>query len=407
MRKVLRAFRIIVILCGLADPWANGAEVAWRSEATEASLPMTVLSPTSAAPDSAGAPCVVYLEGLAVPRVGTEGDETIIADFRREGLVVVVIDYQGHARAKPPFIHLDIAALRTAFACDTLRLEQKVDASQIYIVPSGHRLRRGLTYYQEGGRMLRMDVVYPSRPNQPVGSVLEFSCDNKDRMGNASLVACSDTLLEGFATAGYAVAMADHPVAAPYKGLDPMPDSALKIKAAVRTLRAMAPEIGATGEIVPVGFSRGSGMALMLVTTAGRPELDGAGEHVGVSSDVQGAIVMSGRFTYLDLLPGDRMIPRYEQAWGTKDAALERWRQQGPLDYLQAAPRVPVFLTINVTEGAEALHQMQVLRHRLGELGAETTYRLDRNPRGHKVTLDLDILTAMHAYLAERFHQNP
>jgi dienelactone hydrolase len=233
--------------------------------------------------------------------------------------------------------------------------------------------------------------------------VLEFSCDNKDRMGNTSLSICSDTILDGAATEGFAVAMADHPVAAPYKGLDPMPDSAWKIKAAVRALRAQSAKLGLNGRIVPVGFSRGSGMALMLATTAGMGEFEGRGEFVAANlgSGVEGAVVMSGRFTYLDLLASDPMLPRYAKAWGERNVALETWRRHGALDYL-TKPTVPLFLTINVTESPEARHQMEILRKRLAALGSPATYELDREPRGHKVTLDPAILTAMHTYLHRR-----
>jgi hypothetical protein len=180
-----------------------------------------------------------------------------------------------------------------------------------------------------------------------------------------------------------------------------MPESAWKIKAAVRTLRAEASARGMGDRIVPVGFSRGSGMALMLLTTEGRTEFEGHGEHTGVSSAVQGAIVMSGRFTYLDLRADDAMIPRYNHAWGTRDTALETWRRHGAMDYLHIATK-PVFLTINATESPDALHQMTVLRKRLAELGNDEIFMLEREPRGHKVPLDPQILRAMTLYLNQQ-----
>jgi hypothetical protein len=204
--------------------------------------------------------------------------------------------------------------------------------------------------------------------------------------------------LDAAATEGFAVAMADHPVAPPYKGLDAMPDCALRIKAAVRTLRAEGAKFGLNGKIAPIGFSRGSGMALMLVTTEGMKEFDQRGENLGVSSSVQGAVVMSGRFTYLDLLPDDHMIPRYEKVWGTRTNHFEIWKQHGALDYLSAAT-TPLFLTINCSESPDALHQMKILRQRLGELGSDEIFMMDSEPRGHKVTLDPRILETMNAYL--------
>jgi acetyl esterase/lipase len=213
---------------------------------------------------------------------------------------------------------------------------------------------------------------------------------------------CSDTLLDGFATEGFAVAMADHPVAPPYKGLDPMPECAWKIKAAMRTLRAEGAKLGLNKRIVPVGFSRGSGMALMLVMTAGMAEFEGHGEYLGVSGEVQGAVVMSGRFTYLDLLPDDKMLPRYAKAWGERERSLEVWRRHGALDYLTGTAKAPLFLTINCTESPDALHQMEVLRKRLDESENRFEFHPDNEPRGHKVTLDPKILSAMRDYLRRR-----
>jgi len=195
-----------------------------------------------------------------------------------------------------------------------------------------------------------------------------------------------------------AVAMADHPVKAPYKGLDPMPDCAWKIKAAVRTLRAEGAALGFNGKIAAVGFSRGSGMALMLATTKGMVEFEGHGESTNRTSDVQGAIVMSGRFTYLDLLPKDHMLPLYAKVWGDRTNHLETWRSEGALDYLQHAT-VPLFLSINCSEGPDAHHQMEVLRKRLAELGNDEIFMMEDQPRGHKVAVAPNILSAMNAYL--------
>jgi hypothetical protein len=344
---------------------------------------------------------VIYLRNLAAPRVGTESDESILRSFGEAGDLVVTLDFARHPKARVPFINRDLAKLRDDLLHGQLLAGYHVDQARVFIVPSGCRLRRDLTFYSEDGRTLGMDVVHPSHPAEPVGALLEFSCDNRNRMGNGSLSICSDTILDGMATEGLAVAMADHPVAAPYKGLDPMPECAWKIKAAVRTLRAQSAALMLNGRIGTVGFSRGSGMSLMLVSTEGRPEFEGYGEHPEVSSTVQAAVVMSGRFTYLDLLEDDHMLPRYAKAWGEREASLDRWRRHGAMDYLTKAT-VPLFLTINCAEDPDALHQMAVLRKRLAELGNDEIFMMDRTPRGHKVTLDPEILGAMNDALKRR-----
>lgn len=369
----------------------------WVSPTTGQSLAMNVLEPKSL-PDGQPLPLVIYLENLGAPRVGTESDGTILRDFLKQGYRVVTLDFAHDPKARVPYLNRDLFELRQAIQGQTLLPGRQIDPAHVFIIPSGSRLLRDVVYYRDPDRTLGLDIIYPSRPAQPVGTVMEFSCDNVSRMGNASLTICCDTILDGEATEGLAVAMADHPVKAPYKGLDPMPQCAWKIKAAVRTLRAAGNSLELNGRIAPVGFSRGSGMALMLVTTMGMKEFEGYGENTNGNSDVQGAVVMSGRFTYLDLLPNDHMIPRYNKVWGDRAGHLEFWRREGALDYLQRAT-LPLFLTINCSESPDALYQMTILRQRLAALGNDEIFMMDPQPRGHKVTLVPELLSALNAYL--------
>ena len=381
---------------------ANAATEKWQSVVTGRELELTVLDSTSTTTHSNSAlPVIVYLKNLAAPRIGTEGDETILQDFRAAGNLVAVLDFANATNARAPFINRDLGKLRDDFRAKKILAGRKFDDAHIFIVPEGCRLKRDVLYFADTNRPLSLDIIYPSQPKSPVGALLEFSCDNVNRLGNTSLSICSDTLLDAAATEGFAVAMADHPVAPPYKGFDAMPDCALRIKAAVRTLRAEGERLGLNGKIVPVGFSRGSGMALMLVTTEGKMEFEGRGENTNTSSDVQGAVVMSGRFTYLDLLADDHMIPRYEKVWGARTNNFEVWQRHGALDYLTNAT-TPLFLTINCSEAPDALHQMTVLRRRLAELGSDEIFLMDREPRGHKVTLDPQILGAMNSYFRQQ-----
>ncbi len=369
---------------------------------TGKTLKLKILEPTAAA-TNATMPLVIYLENLASPRIGTESDDAIINDFRASGYLVATLDYAGNAQARAPFINRDLGKLRDDLRAKKLLGDYKLEDAHMYIVPSGCRLLRDVTYYPDPNRTLALDIIYPSKPAKPPGALIEFSCDNQNRMGNSSLSICSDTILDAAATEGFAVAMADHPVAPPYKGLDAMPDSVWKIKAAVRTLRAEGMQLGLSGKIAAIGFSRGSGMALMLVTSKGRAEFEGHGAHPDGSSDLQGAVVLSGRFTYLDLLPNDHMIPRYNKAWGERATNPDVWRNAGALDYLTNAT-IPLFLSINCSEAPDALHQMTVLRQRLAELGSDEIFMMDRTPRGHKVPLDPDILQAMNIYLRNRLN---
>ncbi len=400
MPKVLLPAVIIPIcLMFTATAAKAGSHGQWQSAVTGRPIQVTVTEPEN--PGNLALPVVIYLQNLAAPRIGTEGDETILHDFHTNGYLVVTLDFDHQSKARVPFINRDLGKLRDDLRAGTFLTQYRIDPAHIFLVPEGCRLKRGVLFYPDDKRPLALDIIYPSRPARPVGALIEFSCDNQNRMGNTSLSICSDTILDAEATEGLAVAMADHPVPPPYKGLDPMPDCAWKIKAAVRTLRAEGEKLGLNGRIVPVGFSRGSGMALMLVTTEGMAEFEAHGENPKVSSNVQGAVVMSGRFTYLDLLPADHMLPRYAAAWGDRTNHLEVWRREGALDYLNQAT-LPLFLTINCSESPDALHQMTVLRQRLAELGSDEIFLMDPQPRGHKVTLVPEILEAMNRYLKSR-----
>lgn len=400
---MLRLFLILSIATSAAF-----AKPTWHSVGLDAAIACKLLEPT-VAPTSAQSPLqvIIYLENLAAPRIGTDSDEAIIADFRATGYLVAVLDYARHPQSRWPHLTPDLVALRAQIHQKTFLAGRTIDAAHIFIVPSGCRLKRDVVFYRAADRTLAMDIIYPSRPAHAVGTVLEFSCDNADRMGNFSLNFCTDTILAGAAIQGFVVAMADHPVAAPYQGIDAMPDCAWKIKAAVRTLRAEVAALGGNGRIVPVGFSRGSGMALMLATTVGRSEFEGHGEHLDGDSSVQGAVVMSGRFTYLNLLPTDKIIPRYEKLWGPRTQHEDVWRAHGALDYLNAPAAVPLFLTINATESPDALHQMEVLRHRLTALDSPFVYQPESEPRGHRMPLAPTVLDPLFRYLHDQLQVAP
>jgi hypothetical protein len=401
-------FILLVCLCTLMIPVCAEADLPapvharWQSAVAGKPVQLTILEPENVH-GGKPLPVIIYLENLSAPRVGTDSDRAIIRDFRVQGYLVVILDYARNPRARLPFLNRDLYQLRDDLFRDRFLTRFKVDPAHIFIVPSGSRVLRDVVFYHDPGRTLGLDIIYPSHPAKPVGAILEFSCDNLNRMGNASLAICSDTILDAEATEGFAVAMADHPVAPPYEGLDPMPDCAWKIKAAVRTLRAEGAKLGMNGNIAVAGFSRGSGMALMLVATEDMKEFQRHGENRDVSDAVQGAVIMSGRFTYLDLLPADHMLPRYARAWGDRNTHLGVWRREGALDYLDHTT-IPLFLTINCAEGADALHQMVVLRKRLAELGNDEIFMLDSQPRGHKVPLEPDILAAMDQYFKARLY---
>jgi hypothetical protein len=254
-----------------------------------------------------------------------------------------------------------------------LREETKpANPDRLFILPEGYHLKQNVEFARDGDRVLAMDILYPSNPRKPVPVLMEITCDNVNRMGNGSLLYCRDTLLEGGALAGFAVAMVDHPVRPPYKGIDdPMPQSLDRMKAAVAKLRELSKELGTSEKIGAIGFSRGGPFAAML-----------AGQ-----GDVQAALVHGNRYDYLDLLDTDPMLARFEKAWGKRDANRDRWAMHGASHYLTQRA-APMFLNTSDTESPEYRHGLERFAALLKERNIEHVYQVDRDGRGHRVTID-------------------
>jgi dienelactone hydrolase len=270
-------------------------------------------------------------------------------------------------------------------ADEILKLREAAKASQpdrFFILPEGYHLKENVEFARDGDRVLAMDVMYPSRPTKPVPVLMEITCDNVNRMGSSSLLFCRDTLLEGGAFAGFAVAMVDHPVRPPYKGIDdPMPESLERMRAAVAKLRSMSKELGTTDKIGAIGFSRGGPFAAML---AGR-------------RDVNAALVHGNRYDYLDLLPNDPMLARFEKAWGKRADNEERWAMHGASFFL-TKNAAPMFLNTSDAESPEYQHGLKQFDAQLTKLGVEHVYQVDKDGRGHRVTTDPETLQKIYDF---------
>ena len=311
---------------------------------------------------------VLYLTNLPIPRIGTESNADIIKALDADGCEVRTIE-----GPQPP----DILKLRREIKCP--------NPDRLFILPEGYRLRQNVEFVRDGDRVLAMDIIYPSLPKQPVPVLMEITCDNINRMGNGSLLFCRDTLLEGGALAGFAVAMVDHPVRPPYKGIDdPMPESLARMKAAVAKLRELSKELGTSDKIGAVGFSRGGPFAAMLAA-------DGT---------VQAALVHGNRYDYLDLLETDPMFARFEKAWGRRDENRDRWALHGASHYL-TKDTSPMFLNTSDAESPEYRHGLERFHDALTAHHVEHVYQVDADGRGHRVTTDPATLKKIYDFFHE------
>jgi hypothetical protein len=380
----MRVVLLTLLTCSLS---LAAAPVQWDSATTGTKLSGEVIEPASKS--DAPLPTVVYLKNLSVPRLGQEPDDAILSDLSRSGSLVLVIDYAHHAKAVSPDLNADVLKLRHDIADakqKSLLVDQKIDPAHLFILIEGFRLKREVEFARDGQRLLAMDVMYPSKPAKPVPALMEITCDNKDRMGAASLLFCRDTLLEGGEAAGFAVAMVDHPVPPPYKGLDdPMPACVQRMKAAAKSLAALSPQLGTNGKIGAIGFSRGAPFAAILAA----------------QGDVQAALVHGNRFDYLDLLPTDPMLPRFEKAWGKRETNGDKWAAHGAATYL-TKNAAPMFLDTSNAESPEYRDGLAKFAKRLDDAGVEHVYQVDPDGRGHRVSTDPKTLGAIYAF----FHKH-
>lgn len=94
-------------------------------------------------------PVAVYLKNLPRPRIGTDGDEDLIAGILEQGLIVMEIDCRNFP-SETPYLEATLfdfhRALRQLIPALT-NGRTTVDERQLYTVPEGYRLLRDLPYW--------------------------------------------------------------------------------------------------------------------------------------------------------------------------------------------------------------------------------------------------------------------
>src|SRR5439155_26094739 len=90
-----------------------GVSLQWPSATTGAVIACELHVPERPAFNSDSAiATVIYLKNLSIPRIGREADDSIIADFLSDGIVVLALDYAHDAKAVSPELAADLLKLR-------------------------------------------------------------------------------------------------------------------------------------------------------------------------------------------------------------------------------------------------------------------------------------------------------
>jgi hypothetical protein len=96
---------LIVLALTLTATLRASDAVTWKSPTTGGDVRGQLLAPAEA---KAKSPAVIVLKNLSIPRVGTESCDAIVADFVKDGYIVLMLDYAKHASATSPAINADI-----------------------------------------------------------------------------------------------------------------------------------------------------------------------------------------------------------------------------------------------------------------------------------------------------------
>jgi len=363
---------------------------------------------------------VVYLKNLAAPRAGTEPDEPILADLLTDGLVVLVLDLQHQPKALAPHINEDLRLLRRGLG--RLFSAEAVNHDQVYLLAEGDRLKRDIVYYEKDGETYRLDLRYPSRPRQPSPVLMQIPVSNDNRLDNkAGHYRYHDMIAECGLTLGYAVALVDPPLKT-YQGIDPMPDVAWRLKAAVRTIRSEAAACQLSDRMAVMGFSRSAGQAGILAFSGGLDDLEGDGPQRRFSSRVQAAVLHAGRMDHELLAQSGHPIAKtYIQAWGQPVSAAEltkanaaereellkrrqRWRAPSAVTYV-TPDDPPTFLCVGADDDYRP-QQMASLAAALRQTKVVHEYAVVPEMQ-HSVVSDPAVLARIYAFLDQHLRPAP
>lgn len=423
----------------------------WKSTTTGSQLNYTTSTATTTPiNDVNGKPMtIVYLENLAIQKIGQNTNADDVAWLRSQGYQVIEIDYDNNIKAKAPGLNIDIIAINKSLQSGKF-CGQNCSPLRSYILMEGYRICRDVSYYHDDptiynypdvyktteGDSLFMDIIYPANPTQTVPVLLTFSYSNSyATASNGKLTdtnkhkrmylpyfwgAFNDSFVEGASAVGLAWAICDHPKycdwgQGKYTGgankslgaIEVNPDAARKVKSAIRTVRGVGRALGLSGEIAVTGFSRGSTAAALAVGDAWNDSYEDSsrGRFAEESSLVQCAILGPGMFDYESAVSSSNEYTRMKN-YVTATTSTS-WEQQGALATIAGNNSAPTLFYYNTDDffadknkDPKGLYATQatIMKEKLNVMGVETETLTDYSS-GHAVPQTQNTLQQMYNFL--------
>lgn len=443
--QILAAIILALVMPCTATAGRQKARVTWHSPALKTVLGCTISCPDKAARDAEGkSMTIVYLENLACTKIGRYSNKKNVRWLLDKGYKVIEIDYRHHPKATAPHLNADIMALNDTLAKGRFGNETDISDSRCYILFEGYRIERDVSYCLDDptvynypdcyatqpGDSLYMDIVYPANAAHGVPVILSFSYSNS-YAGTANegcterykhrrmflgytLAMFDDTILEGSPAAGMAWAIADHPKYCDwgrgnpkggrqkdYGAVEISDDAARKVRAAIRTLRHLAPEMGMNGKVALYGFSRGSTAASLAIGDKPFDEwltTEGSRFDSG-ETDIQAAVLGPGIFDY-SLMSKSRNEYRHIDTYcHTTPDAQAAWNRQGGARAINAAA-APTLLFFNTDDDPEYSTQAEHLVNLLRKTETPHTLMQDYG-KGHSVPTSPVHISRIYSFLKE------
>lgn len=447
----LRGIKLLFLIISITS-CAHANVGQWHSSTTGSAINFKITDSSQAEKDFNGHyPTVVYLENLAIKKIGGNQNSEDVAWLLSKGYRVVELDYKRNANSVSPLINADIIAINDSIEAGSFCGLTDCSHYRSYVLFEGYRIARDVPYFVDDpsvynwpaeyteGDSLHMDIIYPANASVEVPVVLSFSYSNsyaswdsdKQELTAAnrdqrlklgySLAGFNDSFLEGAPANGIAWAMADHPKYCSwgkgkpsggandtYKSYMVNPDAAQKVKSAIRTLRALGKNLGLNGEIGIYGFSRGSDAGSMAIGDRVVPAIEKAGFHQRVDDQVQVAALGPGVFDFTKIYnttdDGDKNLEgRCPWAWGPLDKNYERWEKMGSSYLVEGAQTAPVLFFYNTDDAPYYQEQIAYLKAKLDSLEVPNSCLIDYG-HGHAVPQKADDLKVLYDFFSEYLH---